>query len=96
MIQCPICKKFLKTTAGLRRHITLVHKNNGSKESFSNTEITKDEFDELKEDVEDIKWALKPFIRSQKRKQQNEEQSNVHRTTFSACLDELKQRFEVK
>jgi hypothetical protein len=91
MIQCPECNRWLKTTAALRRHITMQHKNNGSEESFSNG-ITKDEFTELKMDVEELKWALKPYIHSQKRKQQNEEHTNEHKTDFSACLDELREK----
>jgi hypothetical protein len=79
----------MKTTAALRRHITMQHKNNGSEESFSNG-ITKDEFFKLKKDVEEIKWVVKPFIRAQKRKQGNEKQTNEHKMDFSACLDELK------
>ena len=95
MIQCPECKRWMKTTAALRRHVTMQHKNNGSEELFSNG-ITKDEFTELKEDVEELKWALKPFIHSQKRKQEGDEGKNVHKADYRECLNELRERFDME
>lgn len=35
MKKCPHCGKFLKTTSGLRRHITLMHKSNNGAQTFN-------------------------------------------------------------
>jgi len=104
VVHCPVCGKQLRTTKGMRSHVTLMHKdkndggllNNSENHNGNGYDLLKDEVAELKDTVEEIKWSMKGFVKFAKRKKMTEEELTESRGNFADCLNELKERGFVK
>ena len=76
------------------KNVFINDKNNNNHNNGDGYETLKEDVEDLKDVVAEIKWGLKGYIHFTKKKKLTEEELTESRGNFADCVNELKEKFE--